>query len=94
MRQRGVASCLVLAGILSPVSAQRNRPGLTTSARLNVSLTASSSPPVPVGQMVTWTASVSGTGSTNIWYQFEVLPASAAGGSAAALPLGRGFTAG
>ena len=43
----------------------------TNGPSLSVSLAASVTSPAPVGTIVTWTASVAGTSSTNLWYRFQ-----------------------
>ncbi|HLJ45617.1 MAG TPA: aryl-sulfate sulfotransferase [Bryobacteraceae bacterium] len=41
-------------------------------AQISVSLTTSNPSPAPVGQVVTWTASVNNAGTDNLWYRFRV----------------------
>jgi hypothetical protein len=63
----GGLAIVLLAGTAAAQPFTNGPPG----ASLSVSLAASVTSPAPVGTIVTWTASVAGTSSTNLWYRFQ-----------------------
>jgi hypothetical protein len=72
-------AALLLSGIAAgaPLHAQ---------TALSVSLSASVTSPAPVGSIVTWTASATGSSAGNVWYRFRMCEVGAASRSGTAVP--------